>query len=59
MKPSNMTKSEFQIERPIRNGNEITFMGKLIALIIPKDVPNLTSPGLSPLSTSTTINNKK
>lgn len=37
------TKSKFQSEVPMRNGNEITFMGKLIALIIPKDTSNFPS----------------
>jgi len=38
-----MTKDEFINERPVKNGSEITFMGKLIALIIPKDTSNFPS----------------
>lgn len=37
------TKSKFQSEVPVRNGNEISFLGKVIALIIPKDTSNFPS----------------
>lgn len=53
------SKNEFQNQLPVKSGNEITFLGKVIALIIPKDVPNLTSPELSQVKTDITIFNKK
>jgi hypothetical protein len=44
-----MNKSAFQNERPKihRETNQVTFLGKVIALIIPKDVSNFTSKELS------------
>lgn len=44
-----MNKSTSQIERPKidRQNNQVTFLGKVIALIIPKDGSNLTQDQLS------------
>ena len=44
-----MNKSTFQNERPIidHQNNQVTFLGKIIALIIPKDGSNFDSKALS------------
>lgn len=44
-----MNKSTFQNERPKidRQNNQVTFLDKVIALIIPKDRSNSSSTGLS------------
>ena len=44
-----MNKNDFQNERPNidHQNNQITFMDKVIALIIPKDADNFTSKELS------------
>lgn len=53
------SKSTFQSELPIKEGNTIKFLGKIIAYIIPKDVPNLTQNQRSEVKLYNTTNNKK
>jgi len=56
-----MNKNDFQNERPKFNyeTNQITFLDKVIALIIPKDTDNFTSKELSNINQSKGSTDKK